>query len=422
MAIIKIDKDEVNKLLKKAKDKATDVIGEENMNVLSDIGKTVSDAGFEIKETIKENYDDQIKHNNKANNEIDSNVNSNVDKPSKKILTEEEKLEKKRNAEERKLKKQEQERLKLEKEKKIAEEKKIKRQEFIKKYKVLIIIASCLVVIGIVAAIIGSSLANKGKIEIGYNSSDLKNSNYQEVVNNLKSKGFKNIKLEEKPDLIIGLLNSEGDVESISINGSDTFYSSSKFYPNDMITITYHTFPKQEETEGTETNENNEIVNEQTNNENNTSEVITGHFTKNGIPMVECSLDQVTDVCYKHNVTNVSYDDADMYDGTMFKDIQKDNYGLSTTIVYDKETKEVVSVSVVPMAVDSHEDQISFIMDLAEICCSSTHSEEVKSWFNDNLGNDTETTIDGIVYRTNVGKCDNYCVSFGEGNWEDWVD
>ena len=69
------------------------------------------------------------------------------------------------------------------------------------------------------------------------------NENYNDVILRLHNAGFSNIELDTDPDLIIALLHSDGDVESISING-ETGFSEGDEYPSDsIIRIIYHTFP-----------------------------------------------------------------------------------------------------------------------------------------------------------------------------------
>jgi hypothetical protein len=67
--------------------------------------------------------------------------------------------------------------------------------------------------------------------------------NYMDVVEDLNDAGFYNIEIEEDPDLIIGLLNSEGEVESIEIDGSSYFLEGNEYPADAKIVITIHTFP-----------------------------------------------------------------------------------------------------------------------------------------------------------------------------------
>ncbi len=67
--------------------------------------------------------------------------------------------------------------------------------------------------------------------------------NYEEVVDMLHEAGFFNIELKEHDDLILGLLNSEGEVESVSFDGDQFYYEGEEFPADATVVITYHTFP-----------------------------------------------------------------------------------------------------------------------------------------------------------------------------------
>lgn len=146
-----------------------------------------------------------------------------------------------------------------------------------------------------------------------------------------------------------------------------------------------------------------------------------GHFTKDGIPILGTSLDTVMSVCKQYGVTSMPYDDTDCGDGTYFRDVQTSKGGMMMTIIYVKNTKEVVSVDVVPNLNDSKDDQKKFIVALSKVCCPFAKADEVSTWVSNNLGKKADTTIDGIVYTLHIGNCDNICFTAGEGNWEDWV-
>lgn len=66
---------------------------------------------------------------------------------------------------------------------------------------------------------------------------------YRDVVSRLHNAGFYNIELEKNPDLVIGLLASDGEVESITIDGSSEFNEGDRFPSNVPIVIRYHTYP-----------------------------------------------------------------------------------------------------------------------------------------------------------------------------------
>ena len=78
-------------------------------------------------------------------------------------------------------------------------------------------------------------------------SSIQKGKDYQDIVNNFKEKGFKNIETEKLKDLITGWITKDGEVESVSVDG-DKDYSPNVWYSNNVkVVITYHTFPSDDE-------------------------------------------------------------------------------------------------------------------------------------------------------------------------------
>lgn len=82
--------------------------------------------------------------------------------------------------------------------------------------------------------------ASMPKSSAGFRKKQLK-----EVQEMLASAGFTNIKTEKIEDLIIGILTSENEVESVTVNGS-TDYSEGNVFEKDVeIVITYHTFPEE---------------------------------------------------------------------------------------------------------------------------------------------------------------------------------
>ena len=78
-------------------------------------------------------------------------------------------------------------------------------------------------------------------------SSDLEDTNYQDVVSKLKDAGFTNVQTEVIDDLVFGWMIKDGQVEEVSVDGYTTFSADSK-YPADVeIVVSYHTFPADEE-------------------------------------------------------------------------------------------------------------------------------------------------------------------------------
>ncbi|MDR2045357.1 MAG: hypothetical protein LBQ15_13585 [Clostridium sp.] len=90
--------------------------------------------------------------------------------------------------------------------------------------------------------------ANEPDNRIGLPSSskEYKGDNYQNVVAELQAVGFTNIETAVLDDLITGWLTSDGEVESVAVDGKTDFGAGSKYVPDTKIVVTYHTFPVKE--------------------------------------------------------------------------------------------------------------------------------------------------------------------------------
>jgi len=99
----------------------------------------------------------------------------------------------------------------------------------------------------------GSSSESDARIAMPASSKDFEGTDYQEVVSQLQSAGFTNVTTAILDDLITGWLTSDGEVESVDVDGTTTFNSGTKYAPDVAIVVTYHTFPIKENTDGGET-------------------------------------------------------------------------------------------------------------------------------------------------------------------------
>ena len=70
----------------------------------------------------------------------------------------------------------------------------------------------------------------------------LEGQNYEDVQHKFEKAGFTNIELVVIYDLITGWLVSDGEVESVSIDGVTSFESRTEFNKDAQVIITYHTF------------------------------------------------------------------------------------------------------------------------------------------------------------------------------------
>lgn len=89
--------------------------------------------------------------------------------------------------------------------------------------------------------------------------SDYKHDDYKEVANRLSGAGFTNIETEILYDIVLGW-TSEGEVESVSIDGDTSFDKGAVFKKNAEIIITYHMKEEDDPSKKTAESENAETV------------------------------------------------------------------------------------------------------------------------------------------------------------------
>lgn len=107
--------------------------------------------------------------------------------------------------------------------------------------KIISALLACIMVMALVGCG-GNSNKHEGKAKTPSGSKIQKGRDYNKVVDDFKSKGFKNIKTEKLEDLITGLMTKDGDVEEVSVGG-DVNYSADEWISADAeVIIKYHTF------------------------------------------------------------------------------------------------------------------------------------------------------------------------------------
>ena len=79
-------------------------------------------------------------------------------------------------------------------------------------------------------------------IQIGYSNESIQKLNYSDVVLDLKSRGFRNIRLKRANNLITGLITKEGSIQSMTIKGETNYSDSYKYNCDDLIEIVVNTF------------------------------------------------------------------------------------------------------------------------------------------------------------------------------------
>ena len=78
------------------------------------------------------------------------------------------------------------------------------------------------------------------EIQIDFNLKDYKGKSYEDVVAELKNKGFRNIQIENLKDVVLGVITKEGIVETVTINGSSDYKVGDWIDEQAEIFITYH--------------------------------------------------------------------------------------------------------------------------------------------------------------------------------------
>ena len=78
------------------------------------------------------------------------------------------------------------------------------------------------------------------KITVPIKSKKCKGENYEKIVEEFEDAGFTDVKAKGNGKLKVGLLHDEGDVESVSINGDDSFDKGDKYASDAKIVITYY--------------------------------------------------------------------------------------------------------------------------------------------------------------------------------------
>lgn len=136
-----------------------------------------------------------------------------------------------------------QERIRLEKTKQqIQSFKKVKKRSFLKKHwKGLVFSIFTLFCMCICLSVWGYKYYDSQKnIEIGVSSASVIGSNYEQVIEELKSRGFTNIYTYPVSDLELEDAELEYTVEGINIHGKDIFESYFEYPYDTRIEITYH--------------------------------------------------------------------------------------------------------------------------------------------------------------------------------------
>lgn len=113
--------------------------------------------------------------------------------------------------------------------------------------KMISVLLACIMVMALVGCD-GNSNKHEGEAKTPSGSSVQKGRDYNKVVDDFKSKGFKNIKTEKLEDLITGLITKDGEVEEVSVGGNVDYSADQWISADAEVIIKYHTF-KEKDTE-----------------------------------------------------------------------------------------------------------------------------------------------------------------------------
>lgn len=113
---------------------------------------------------------------------------------------------------------------------------------------ILVVILICVALIGMMAY--SSAWERKAKkeriaqgyVEVPYSASSAVDQDYKNIETAFKKAGFRNVRTEGKEDLWFGILEEEGTVIEVSIDGQTSFGWGDMFLPNAEVRIVYHSF------------------------------------------------------------------------------------------------------------------------------------------------------------------------------------
>lgn len=213
MAIIKIDKEELNKFIKKAKDKTADLIGEDNLKKINDLkskidtsddSANIQDSTNEETETSDINNDFEINNSSKDNLEQENNA---VDNSNEFKLSDLNKNNKRKS-----------------------------NFKLTKTLKLVILIPISIILVICVVFTLASIIPTNTDITLNHNVDYYTGKNLSSVKSELSNLGFKNIEVIELNDNSHLSNVNENTVETLYINGS-TLYKENDVLPGNSEAI-----------------------------------------------------------------------------------------------------------------------------------------------------------------------------------------
>lgn len=167
----------------------------------------------------------------------------------------------------------------------------------------------------------------------------------------------------------------------------------------------------------------NEITEEpevENNNEENSEEekTITKNAT-NGLQIMKgTSLAMATSKAAEFGVVETYCDDFD--DGTSLQQYSNSSGGLMLSVMYWRDSEEIIYGNIVTNKAVSKAKQLEFINGMAPVLCPSSDVESVVNWVNSNADGDTSTEIGGFKYEVSHGPVNNALYYSGYKTWENW--
>lgn len=142
-----------------------------------------------------------------------------------------------------------------------------------------------MLILGLLLSVTACSSVGKnheGEAKTPSGSSIQKGRTYQNVEEEFENAGFTNIKSVAMEDLILGILDKEGEVDSVTVDGNEE-YSADKWVPADTeVIINYHSFPGEDiKNDTTETESQSEAEASETSEKTETDVSKTSEKSKN---------------------------------------------------------------------------------------------------------------------------------------------
>ena len=116
----------------------------------------------------------------------------------------------------------------------------VKRKSGLKRVSIVFLVIAAL--LGLFASC-SEEDSHTNEIQAPLSAEACRHEHYEDILDKFEAAGFTNVETEPIDDLVFGWFTSDGEVDSVSINGDDGFDEGDWFRPNAAVLIRYHTFP-----------------------------------------------------------------------------------------------------------------------------------------------------------------------------------